>query len=302
MSYKGKLLIVPKVLRPWLWTVVWLLLMLISFSALLMLNDLRSQKEFITKSETAVNSRVNVPGTSPVFVAIGDSLLYYSLPSETDFGIELNSALGGNVHWLRYWLTGSVLKPFLPIINIQDSDFNGTYFFLQDSIFQQQNRTLLRYRIEALKNSMLAFMRADNPSWGNVFIGYHLDNTYVCAALRKDLIEGADQRYLAMFSINGNIIQDESLDYIRMLKKKAKRVLVFSLPRTQSNIKEAFQEAWRKKLAFELKREGIKYVQIGPSMPDDHYCDDKSHPNDKGRMIRTQQFINFVKQVSTSTP
>lgn len=269
---------------------------------MLMLNDELNRKELINKSEMANHSKTLKSGSIPLFVAVGDSLLYYSLVSENDFRIKLNSALDAEVHWIRYWLAGSALEPFLPIINIQDSDFNGTYFFLQDSIFQQQNRTLLRYRIEALKNSMLAFMRADNPSWGNVFIGYHLDNTYVCAALRKDLIEGADQRYLAMFSINGNIIQDESLDYIRMLKKKAKRVLVFSLPRTQSNIKEAFQEAWRKKLAFELKREGIEYVQIGPSMPDDHYCDDKSHPNDKGRMIRTQQFINFVKQVSASTP
>ena len=117
---------------------------------------------------------------------------------------------------------------------------------------------------------------------------------------RNDCKVGAYEKYNEELTYKDHIITKDTKKFLRDLKSQSRRVVVVAFPRAW-NKHEILQNEWRKKLRGELEREGITMITLGTSMPEAYYCDG-SHPNEKGRAVRSAQMVELITRIQASTP
>lgn len=277
----------PKVLRPWLWAVLWLAMFSLCYLILLKVKVMYLQQELsqVTKSVGSTS----FGGRPDLYIGVGDSLLAFSLPHEQDF----QALLGGQKKWRLYWAPNATWHSFEWIADADGSGYDSTTFILQESLFLNREKPSFADSFHWTKKSIL-----DNLTAGNAL---KKSNADIFKFHRSDECNlRSNDKYAMEFTYKSQIINSDAQEFLHALQRQAKRVVVVSLPRAEMK-KERLQNDWRKKLRDELEGEGIAFITLGQSMPDDYYCDG-SHPNEKGRLIRTAQMRKLMYGGETSIP
>ncbi len=278
----------PKVLRPWLWTVIWLAVFWCGYFYLELRQNQLLQEELLVKLDKLSASSVNAQKTS-AYIVLGDSLLAYSLPSEASFQKEL----GSQVLWLQYWFSNATWQEFTVFSGIRSKSMQRTTFYIQDSLFLHRRQIRFSERLRRIKDAIIK-----KESLGAALLTdmYHQSRKEGCSVVYAY----DNDKFIAQYTYKDHILTKDSKKFLHDLKVQSKQVVVLAIPRAKNNI-ERLQINWRNQLQTELKREGISLITLGPSMPADYYCDG-NHPNNKGREVRTMQMQSLIKRIEASTP
>lgn len=277
----------PKVLRPWLWTILWLAIFSLCYMMLLKVRVVYLQQELSQVTKTVKSTRLEK--RPDVYIGIGDSLLAFSLPHEREF----QALLGSQIKWGMYWSPNATWHSFMWIADADGSEYDSTTFILQESLFLNREKPRVADTVHWMKKSIFDNLMADTSlkkSNADIFKFHRSDK---CNLRSND-------KYAMEFTYKSQIIGRDAREFLHALQRRSKRVVVVALPRAQMK-KERQQNDWRKKLHDELEREGIAFITLGQSMPADYYCDG-SHPNEKGRLIRTAQMQKLILGGEVSIP
>ena len=117
---------VPKALRKWLWC----LLFLCSYFYVPNVQIRYLQQAFDSKLSAVTNKN------TPVVIALGDSLLAYSLPHEQQFQTLLNN----KKIWIMYYMPLGAFNSIDWILELKNKRFQSTTIILQDSLFLNRER------------------------------------------------------------------------------------------------------------------------------------------------------------------
>lgn len=281
----------PKVLRPWLWTFLWLIAFSIAYLGLLNFQPEYFQREL--QLMPVVGKSSPLQGSAPAYVGVGDSLLAYSLPHEQEF----QTLLGGQVTWAMHWMPIATWRSFDWHINANGNNYHYMTVILQDSLFlnREPYRRDIKFadRIHLAKKRLFKELTTGIPLKANRAEESHL--------IRPDNCKVKSHKgYSRELFYNDQILTKDSIQFLQDLKAQSRQVVVVAFPRAGKK-HEHLQIEWQKKLRAELEVEGIALITLGQSMPDAYYCDG-SHPNEKGRSIRTAQMLKLIMGLQASTP
>ncbi len=282
-------MILPRPLRPWLWTCLWLLLISAASSYIYLgQGHWRAEIVRLYLKETHFTLAQN----SPYILILGDSLVRRSFPRDQDE----QTLFGAGVHWGKVWIPGGSYLDFKGVASVLPEQF-GVILISQD--------VLLRNEFWSRKRTFrgfLAMMRRTFKYQSIVkSVNHQQQLNRPCTArpdaFTKKVIENQKNRYLQV-----PVLSSDAIGLLRELNSKAEKVIVLRLPRSESLEEqlEPILSQFQARLVKALADEGIQLVELGPAMPDSYYCDG-SHPNKQGREVRTQQLISLMRERLLST-
>jgi hypothetical protein len=274
---------VDKTLYPWLWALFWLAIFSSSYFSLIEMQNRFLKQDLLHKVGDGKLSTKDGMKILP-FIGIGDSLLVYSLPSEADF----QSKLDANIKWGMYWMPAASWQAFERFSDAGSENLHDTTFILQDSIFLNRKELTFARHVNLLKKGLLSSIGGEHRLNKSLIEMFHRARPIKCNANERIPFIPTD------YSYQQSILTTDALNFLRGLKAQSRQVIVISLQRAP-NKQESLQKKWRVKLNNELNKEGIKYLSIGYAMSEEYYCDG-SHPNDKGRELRTSQFLQLINR------
>lgn len=274
---------VDKILHPWLWAIFWLVIFSSSYLSLLEVQKRFLLEDLLRKVGNG-NLSTNDGMKVSAFIGIGDSLLVYSLPSEAGF----QSKLSTNTKWGMYWMPAGSWQAFKRFTDAGKDNLHNTTFILQDSIFLNRKELTFRRHLNLLEQGFINSFDSEHSLDESLIEMFHRARPIKCNADERLAFFPAD------FVYQESILTTDALNFLRSLKAQSKQVIVISLQRAP-NKQEYLQKSWRVKLNNELSNEGIQLLPIGDAMPEQYYCDG-SHPNEKGRELRTAQFLQLINR------
>ncbi len=227
------------------------------------------------------------PKTRPNIVVLGNSLVGRSFPLSS----EVSHFFGEKYSWANVWIGGASYK-----------DFSG--FFLEST----QHYDLIIINLDTLAHGPSRRGRRTLKNYPNmvkrrllfdpiqnIFEEFYLASQGWCKSRDKESIEKIVDNINKRYNFNKNTF-NERAQFLQSLKAVSKKIVVVELPRAGSLTEKvgASLISYRDHFSTFLQEQGVEFVSLGESMPEDHYCDG-SHPNDRGRKVRRAQLLNLVE-------
>jgi len=282
---------VSKQFRPWLWALVWL--SVIAAVGVMVYQDQSDWRRKLLGEYWKKKYLVN-DDAFPSILLIGDSLVGRSFPQPD----EEPNLFGANRLWANIWLGGASYADFseffahagihhdLIIINLATlakepaTKGHGRKFRRYPKIVE---RYLLHDPIEQIFKEHYQITRG--------YCGKRdTEET-------KKWVKNIKNRYSFNKKPSDNLVH-----FLQSMKSVSRKVVVVELPRSEllSEKLGGSLTSLRDYFSPILESQGVEFVTLGGSLPEDLYCDG-SHPNLDGRVVRRQQLINLVKEALSST-
>lgn len=287
---------IPALFRPWFWALGWFAM--IWYGGEYWINQYENLIQEPTKPDI---SRILLQDDDmPLVLGLGDSLIGWSLPADD----QLEAKLKRHLNWERYWTSAASWHYFsdLPIVAKKKRPI---LILVMDSVFINANTN----KPTPLPHKLRLYLSAAKQAWttGRPLrdqIAEHVprDRNMLFCYPRTPNEETILVNTLRNKYASNEYLSDESVQFLQDLRQWAYRVIVIHLPRTQtieSQIEPA-QRKWLERFSTYLQREGVEMIQLGQPLPEDHYCDG-SHPNEIGRNVRVNQFIELLRKELPST-
>ena len=278
-------------LRPWWWALGWLLLITI-MATVVHAFQVEWRRELIGRYWT--QKYFSASSNLPDVLVLGDSLVGSSFPPSG----KQPKLFGEDYSWANLWLARGAYTDFYGLLS--DIPLHAKVILVgQDSLVRNGIQADPRISIKLFLKTLVGYIQF-GPSEKAIEIGFGLSKHH-CKSRDESRVSEVVERLSEQYSASEPLSPDAIL-FLSSLKSIADRVVVVELPRAESLNHEVDDAliSFRHRLSVQLQEEGVSFVTLGESLPENYYCDG-SHPNELGKQVRTQQLVKLVQEILSST-